>query len=174
MTIPHRAGTTRDNGNSVATDDFLRAEQAAQFILERTSLRPRIGAGAGSGLGAVADGLADAVRIPYEDIPHFPTQHGRGSCGHAGPRDARQHSLGRDAGSRASLRRLFAAAGCSSRACLRTHGSARHGADKCRRRNQSRIWPRRAGGAARPHQSARQNPLHWPERRAPWRCVIPT
>ena len=54
------------------SDDFLRAEQAAQFILERTSLRPRIGVVLGSGLGAIAAGLTDTVRISYEEIPHFP------------------------------------------------------------------------------------------------------
>jgi purine-nucleoside phosphorylase len=64
-----------------ATDDFLRAEQAAQFILERASLRPRIGVVLGSGLGAVAAGLADAVRIPFEDIPHFPKSTAEGHAG---------------------------------------------------------------------------------------------
>src|ERR1035441_9324551 len=64
-----------------ATDDFHRAEQAAQFILERASLRPRIGVVLGSGLGAVAAGLADAVRIPSEDIPHFPKSTAEGHAG---------------------------------------------------------------------------------------------
>ena len=64
-----------------ASDDFLRAEQAAQFILERTSLRPRIGLVLGSGLGAVANGLSDAVRIPYEEIPHFPKSTAEGHAG---------------------------------------------------------------------------------------------
>jgi purine-nucleoside phosphorylase len=54
------------------SDDFLRAEQAAQFILERSSLRPRIGLVLGSGLGAVATALTETVRIGYEEIPHFP------------------------------------------------------------------------------------------------------
>src|ERR1017187_6099074 len=64
-----------------ATDDFLRAEQAAQFILARASLRPRIGVVLGSGLGAVAAGLADAVQIPSEDIPHFPKSTAEGHAG---------------------------------------------------------------------------------------------
>ncbi len=54
-----------------ASDDFLHAEQAAQFILERTSLRPRIGLVLGSGLGAVADGLRDAVCIPTKKFHIF-------------------------------------------------------------------------------------------------------
>jgi len=64
-----------------ATDEFLRAEQAAQFILERASLRPRIGLVLGSGLGAVAAALRDAVRIPYEEIPHFPKSTTEGHAG---------------------------------------------------------------------------------------------
>jgi purine-nucleoside phosphorylase len=63
------------------SDNFLCAEQAAQFILERTSLRPRIGLVLGSGLGAVASGLRDAVRIPYEDIPYFPSSIAEGHAG---------------------------------------------------------------------------------------------
>src|SRR5664280_1163112 len=64
-----------------ATDEFLRAEQAAQFILERAGLRPRIGLVLGSGLGAVAAALRDAVRIPYEEIPHFPKSTAEGHAG---------------------------------------------------------------------------------------------
>ncbi len=64
-----------------ASDDFVRAKQAAQFILERTALCPRIGLVLGSGLGAVADGLSDAVAIPYEEIPHFPKSTVEGHAG---------------------------------------------------------------------------------------------
>src|SRR6516162_6138986 len=64
-----------------ASDDFLHAEEAAQFILERVSLRPRIGLVLGSGLGAVASALKDAVRIQYEDIPHFPKSTAEGHAG---------------------------------------------------------------------------------------------
>ncbi len=62
-------------------DDFVRAEQAAQFILQSTSLRPRIGLVLGSGLGAVANGLRDALAIPYEEIPHFPKSTVEGHAG---------------------------------------------------------------------------------------------
>lgn len=51
---------------------FDRASAAADFILSRTPLRPRIGIVLGSGLGAFAGELADATAIPFSEIPHFP------------------------------------------------------------------------------------------------------
>jgi purine-nucleoside phosphorylase len=62
-------------------DDFSRAESAAQFLLSQTPLRPRIGLVLGSGLGAFADELSDATRIPYAQIPSFPRST---AIGHAG------------------------------------------------------------------------------------------
>jgi purine-nucleoside phosphorylase len=62
-------------------DDFSRADEAAQFVFARTSLRPRIALVLGSGLGAFADELRDAVRISYGDIPFFPMST---AVGHAG------------------------------------------------------------------------------------------
>src|SRR5574337_363409 len=61
--------------------DFTRAERAAEFILAKTKLRPRIGLVLGSGLGAFADDFAQATRIPYAKIPHFPRST---AIGHAG------------------------------------------------------------------------------------------
>ena len=62
-------------------DQFTLAESAAQFILARTPLRPKIGIVLGSGLGGFADSLADATRVPYADIPSFPQST---AIGHAG------------------------------------------------------------------------------------------
>ena len=62
-------------------DQFAAAETAAQFILSRTKLHPRIGLVLGSGLGAFADSLTDATRIPYAEIPSFPQS---SAIGHAG------------------------------------------------------------------------------------------
>src|ERR1035438_2105335 len=62
-------------------DQFASADSAAQFVLARTPLRPRIALVLGSGLGAFADSLADAVRIPYAEIPAFPRST---AIGHAG------------------------------------------------------------------------------------------
>lgn len=61
--------------------EFARAERAAKFILAKTKLRPRIAIVLGSGLGAFADELTDAVRIPYEKIPGFARST---AIGHAG------------------------------------------------------------------------------------------
>ena len=61
--------------------EFASAGRAAKFILSKTKLRPRIALVLGSGLGAFGDELADAVRIPYEKIPHFPRST---AIGHAG------------------------------------------------------------------------------------------
>jgi len=61
--------------------DFARAESAANFLLSQTSLRPRIGLVLGSGLGAFADELSEAARIPYADIPSFPLSTAIGHVG---------------------------------------------------------------------------------------------
>jgi purine-nucleoside phosphorylase len=63
------------------SQEFLRAEAAAKFILAKTKLRPRIGLVLGSGLGAFANEIADAARIDYKNIPHFPRST---AIGHAG------------------------------------------------------------------------------------------
>jgi purine-nucleoside phosphorylase len=64
-----------------ADSQFERAEQAAQFVYSRTRLRPRIALVLGSGLGAFADELAQAVRVPYCDIPHYPKPSAEGHAG---------------------------------------------------------------------------------------------
>ena len=63
------------------SQEFLRAEAAAKFILAKTKLRPRIGLVLGSGLGAFANEIAGAARIDYKNIPHFPRST---AIGHAG------------------------------------------------------------------------------------------
>jgi purine-nucleoside phosphorylase len=68
------------NGNTSAVE-FSRATRAAQFILSKTKLRPRIALVLGSGLGAFADEFASPTKIPYRKIPHFPRST---AIGHAG------------------------------------------------------------------------------------------
>jgi purine-nucleoside phosphorylase len=73
---------TAARSKSLAPDsEYARAERAAKFILSKTKLRPQIAVVLGSGLGAFADELTDATRIPYEKIPGFPRST---AVGHAG------------------------------------------------------------------------------------------
>jgi purine-nucleoside phosphorylase len=62
-------------------DQFTLAETAAQSVLRRTGLRPRIGLVLGSGLGGFADSLSEPARIPFAEIPAFPRST---AIGHAG------------------------------------------------------------------------------------------
>jgi purine-nucleoside phosphorylase len=61
--------------------EFRQAERAAQFVLSKTKLRPRIGLVLGSGLGDFADEFASSTKIHYTKIPHFPRST---VMGHAG------------------------------------------------------------------------------------------
>ena len=61
--------------------EFVRAETAAKFIQKKTRMRPKIALVLGSGLGAFADEFAQATRIPYSKIPHYPRST---AIGHAG------------------------------------------------------------------------------------------
>ncbi|MEH7254585.1 purine-nucleoside phosphorylase [Neobacillus niacini] len=45
--------------------------EARDFIMSKTSDRPTIGIILGSGLGTLADEIANPVTIPYSEIPHF-------------------------------------------------------------------------------------------------------
>jgi purine-nucleoside phosphorylase len=65
----------------IAHSEFSQATRAARFILSKTKLRPRIALVLGSGLGAFAEEFANAVRIPYKKIPHYPQST---AIGHAG------------------------------------------------------------------------------------------
>ncbi|HXW18744.1 MAG TPA: purine-nucleoside phosphorylase [Candidatus Acidoferrales bacterium] len=76
-----RRGKSAKPASAPALSEFARADRAAKFILSKTRHRPRVAVVLGSGLGAFADELSGAVRIPYEKIPGFP----RSSIpGHAG------------------------------------------------------------------------------------------
>jgi purine-nucleoside phosphorylase len=67
--------------SSARSTEFARADRAAKYVLSKTKLRPRIALVLGSGLGAFADELDGATRIPYERIPGFPRST---AAGHAG------------------------------------------------------------------------------------------
>src|SRR5512145_621329 len=60
---------------------FDRVDEAATFLRGRVSDPPRVAVVLGSGLGALAESLADATVVPYGDIPHWPASR---VIGHAG------------------------------------------------------------------------------------------
>src|SRR3954454_14696958 len=64
-------------------DAFTAATNAADFVLAKTKLRPKVAVVLGSGLGAFGDSasITDAVRIPFGDIPNFPNSTAEGHAG---------------------------------------------------------------------------------------------
>jgi xanthosine phosphorylase len=57
--------------------------EAAAVMNERSGLRPRVGVVLGSGLGAVADAVADPTTIDYRELPGFPVPSVAGHGGQA-------------------------------------------------------------------------------------------
>lgn len=47
--------------------------EATALVQSRSTLHPTVGIVLGTGLGSLADRLASPVRVPYSEIPHFPT-----------------------------------------------------------------------------------------------------
>lgn len=54
------------------TDYHTQYQESATYIRQQMRHLPEVAVVLGSGLGAFADFVKDAVSIPYEDIPHFP------------------------------------------------------------------------------------------------------
>jgi purine-nucleoside phosphorylase len=73
----------READSPGAFDEATRIDRAAKFLRERLGSRAdaRLAIVLGSGLGAFADQLADALSISYDEIPYFPVS---GVPGHAG------------------------------------------------------------------------------------------
>jgi len=47
-------------------------DEAVKAIRSRSAIAPRVGIICGTGMGALAERIEKAVRIPYDQIPHFP------------------------------------------------------------------------------------------------------
>jgi len=71
------------NADAVGTGDIAaRVAEAAEAVRSRIGdLEPAVGLVLGSGLGSLGDEFEEAVRIPYEDLPHWPPV---GVAGHSG------------------------------------------------------------------------------------------
>src|SRR4051812_37597775 len=61
---------------------YENAVETAEFIRSRYPNQLQMAVVLGSGLGAFADELENAVSIPYEDIPHFAKSTVEGHSGH--------------------------------------------------------------------------------------------
>jgi purine-nucleoside phosphorylase len=61
--------------------DFIPSQRAAQYILSKSRLRPKIAVVLGSGLGAFGNELTNATPIPYRKIPGFPNPTIEGHAG---------------------------------------------------------------------------------------------
>jgi purine-nucleoside phosphorylase len=64
-----------------APDYYAQLDEAAALVRAATPSDPRIAVVLGSGLGALADEVADPVIIPYTRIPHFPISTAPGHAG---------------------------------------------------------------------------------------------
>jgi purine-nucleoside phosphorylase len=64
------------------SDLFTQAQSAADYIRTAADIAPHIGIILGSGLGNFAEHIHDPTRIPYAEIPHFPTSTVQGHSGH--------------------------------------------------------------------------------------------
>src|SRR5438105_2560942 len=58
-----------------------RVAEAAETIRRRGAQEPRVGLILGSGLGDLADEVADGVTVAYRDIPNFPVPTVQGHAG---------------------------------------------------------------------------------------------
>ncbi|XP_036317609.1 purine nucleoside phosphorylase-like, partial [Rhagoletis pomonella] len=56
-------------------------KEIADFLLERTDIRPKVGIICGSGLNSMADHITDTQAFDYKDIPHFPVSTVEGHVG---------------------------------------------------------------------------------------------
>ena len=148
------------------SQEFVRAEAAAKFILAKTKLRPRIGLVLGSGLGAFANEIAGAARIEYKKIPHFPRST---AIGHAG-----RMVIGKVADVPVAVMqgRVHFYEGYSharsdfSDARDGPHGNPRRSGYERRGRNQSQFQARVSRRSARSHQSSGHESFDRAERRA--------
>src|SRR5882724_1785733 len=63
------------------TDLYVHSQEAAEYLISQTTLRPRLAIILGSGLGNFASQVQDAAIIPYSEIPHFPQSTVEGHSG---------------------------------------------------------------------------------------------
>jgi xanthosine phosphorylase len=82
---PHRGSPHNDAASPAPqrAGGEATARQAADALVDRQGRSPRVGIVLGSGLGAVADAVADAETIDYAELPGFPRPTVEGHAGRA-------------------------------------------------------------------------------------------
>ena len=63
------------------SDLMQRIDEARAAVAARGGVTPAVGLILGSGLGDLADQVEAAVRVPYNEIPHFPVSTAPGHAG---------------------------------------------------------------------------------------------
>ncbi len=62
-------------------DHYDKMQDAVQYLNNRVGMTPEIAIVLGTGLGNLDKSIENAVRVPYEDIPHFPPVTVKGHAG---------------------------------------------------------------------------------------------
>jgi purine-nucleoside phosphorylase len=80
------AALTRGLDGSKNMELFNQIQEAMKLLQSRWNGKPRVGIILGTGLGGLAEEIQNALKIPYDEIPHFPistveTHAGRLVCG---------------------------------------------------------------------------------------------
>jgi purine-nucleoside phosphorylase len=58
--------------SDIVQQQRIHIAEAANLVRSRAKVKPRVGIICGTGMGALAERIDNAVRIPYDEIPHFP------------------------------------------------------------------------------------------------------
>jgi purine-nucleoside phosphorylase len=82
MSMGYAPSMSRDAQVTSEEDLDGQVRAATEHIVRRWDHAPRVGIILGTGLGGIADGVEDAVRLDYSDIPYFPrpTAPGHSGC----------------------------------------------------------------------------------------------
>ncbi len=73
--------TTTSSVSPVVLDERNRVKETAEYIRAKFPAQPQVAIVLGSGLGALAGALEDAVTLPYAEIPNFPVSTAPGHAG---------------------------------------------------------------------------------------------
>lgn len=73
--------TTTSNASPNVLAERARVKEAAEYIRAKSPVKPQVAIILGSGLGALAQQVEEAVTLPYGEIPNFPVSTAPGHAG---------------------------------------------------------------------------------------------